>query len=72
MSRMKDLAIDAMNAERDAAPRVVLTDPRPLPASAACPKCGAPADRRVTYPPFGADPKTLCGVCGYQFPGETA
>lgn len=51
-------------------PRVVLTDPKPLPKSAACPQCRAGKDRRVRSGGFGAF-HDVCGQCGFEFEERT-
>lgn len=50
--------------------RILLTDPPVLPKDTACPRCQAPADRRVLSAGFG-DPHDVCGRCGYDFPERT-
>lgn len=47
--------------------------PAPSKSNAApCPKCGAPAKKRMQDGGFGPDAKkTICGVCAYEFPELT-
>ena len=52
---------------------IVLTDGPQLRGArvpTVCPRCQAPADRRVLSAGFG-DPHDLCGVCGYEFAERT-
>lgn len=54
-------------------PVLVGTDGRELktrPKSTACPKCGAPKEKRINTAGFGR-PVICCGACGLEFPGET-
>jgi len=59
----------------DDAERAPILDPQGKPARAreslVCPRCGAPASKRVLSSGFGY-PLDLCGVCGYQFGERTA
>ncbi len=32
-----------------------------------CPRCAAPADRRIEACGFGPDRPIICGQCGYEF-----
>ena len=60
------------DAPPPADPADALTDAagRPLRASkGACPRCGAPASKRVASSGFSHS-VPLCGVCGYEFSGE--
>lgn len=50
--------------------RILLTDPPALPKDTSCPRCQAPADRRVLSAGFG-DPHDVCGRCGYDFKERT-
>lgn len=49
---------------------IKLTDPKPLPKSTNCPRCGAPEKRRVLSAGFGS-PHDVCGECGYDFSERT-
>lgn len=43
---------------------------RPVETKGPCPRCGAPANKRLQDGGFGPTPKkTICGVCAYEFPG---
>jgi uncharacterized protein (DUF983 family) len=56
----------------DDAERPIL-NPQGKPArreTSVCPRCGAPASKRVLSSGFG-HPLDLCGVCGYQFGERT-
>ena len=47
---------------------IVLTDPKPLPVDAKCPRCHADESKRVVVNGFG-QPHEACSQCGYQFGG---
>lgn len=50
------------------APAITLTDPKPIPADARCPRCGAGPEARVASAGFG-EPHPVCSKCGYEFVG---
>lgn len=53
-------------------PRIILTEPTPLPRDERCPRCDAKLDKRIDASGFGQvrGSLMLCGVCGYEFPME--
>jgi transcription elongation factor Elf1 len=58
------------NEEEAALPALVAPDGRParLPKHAACPRCGAAADQRMSSSGFGRHAIEICKQCGYRFP----
>lgn len=50
---------------------IVITDaaptPAPLPRSADCPNCSAPAKERTQSNGFGPTYVEICGKCGHRF-----
>jgi len=57
-----------MTSESPSVPRILDASGQPArPArDAACPRCAAPADRRVLSAGFGS-PHDVCSVCGHDF-----
>ena len=54
-----------MEIDEDA-PRIAITDPKPLPTDDRCPRCKAGTDKRVASAGFG-NPHDVCSRCGFEW-----
>lgn len=48
------------------APKIISTEPKPLPKDDRCPRCRAGREKRVASAGFG-QPHDVCNVCGYEW-----